>query len=179
MAEARNTHVHQLLPEVYEELRRLAAGYLRRDAGETLQPTVLVHEAFLKVQGLARLEVKSQTHLVALTAVAMRQILVDHVRARKALKRGGGWQRVTLDTSALLDESSSRSPIERVEEALTRLEQVDPQAGRIVELKFYGGLTEAQIASELDRSERWVRLHWSHARGWMRREMARSAHPEN
>jgi RNA polymerase sigma-70 factor (ECF subfamily) len=164
---------HQFLPAVYDELRRLAAGYLRRPSDDrTLQPTVLVHEAFLKVQAMRRLDVKSRTHLVALAAVAMRQILVDHVRTRRALKRGGGWSRVTLDTSVITEQPAGGTQIERVEEALERLEQLDPEEARIVELKFFGGLTEAEIADEMSRSVRWVRQHWAHARGWMRREIS-------
>lgn len=174
MADERNERVHELLPSAYEELKRLAGHYLRPEsATQTLDPTALVHEAFLKLQGFSRLDVRGRTHLIALTAVAMRQILIDHVRARRALKRGGDWHRVTLDTAAIFESRSGASDVENVEAALAKLEVLDPQEARIVELKFFGGLTEAEIGEEMHRSERWVRLHWAHARGWMRRELAK------
>ncbi len=170
----RNERAHELLPAVYSELKRLAGSYLRNERAEiTLEPTALVHEAFIKVQGLERLGIKGRTHLISLAAIAMRQILIDHLRTRMALKRGGDQQRISLTLAqGLLEEP--RQDLGALEAALSRYELIDPRAARVVELKFFGGLTEAEIGRVMDRSERWVRGQWALARAWLRRELERS-----
>ena len=161
----------RLLPAVYDEVRAVAAAYLRRERFDhTLRPTALVHEAYLKLRrgGVAP---AGRVHLLALAAAAMRQILVDHARARAAQKRGGGWQRVTVESSVALSQDGVEDVL-AVHEALARLGTVDPRGAHIVEMRFFGGLTEVEIAEELGISERWVREQWTHARAWLRRDLA-------
>jgi RNA polymerase sigma factor (TIGR02999 family) len=161
-----------LMPQVYEELRRIAARYLKQErTNHTLQPTALVNEVFLKFDRQARLDVVGRTHFVALAATAMRQILIDYAKRKKSAKRGGGALVITLDEAASLSEANSEAILD-LEAALEKLERLDPTEARIVELKFFGGLTEAEIASELGMSDRWVRDQWAHARAWLRRELA-------
>lgn len=163
--------IDRLLPSVYEEVRAVAAAYLRRERTDhTLQPTALVHEAYLKLQrgGIAP---SGSVHLLALAASAMRQILVDHARARDAQKRGGGWERITVDRAVALTDGGVEDVI-AVHEALGRLATVDPRGSQIVEMRFFGGLSGAEVAEVLGISERWVREEWSHARAWLRRELS-------
>lgn len=161
----------RLIPAVYDEVRAVAAAYLSRERPDhTLQPTALVHEAYLKLQrgGVAP---EGRIHLLALAAAAMRQILVDHARARAAQKRGGGWQRVTVDSAVAFSQDGIEDVL-AVHEALARLATVDARGAHVVEMRFFGGLTEAEIAEELGISERWVREQWTHARAWLRRDLA-------
>lgn len=165
--------VARLLPEVYEELRSLAAHYLRQERSDhTLQPTALVHEAFLKLSRQSRLDVNDRTHFLALAAGAMRQVLVDHARAHLAAKRGGGWQRITVDESVAVSEGGIEDLL-ALDDTLKRLAEVDEPAARIVEMRFFAGLTEVEIAEAMGMSERWVRSQWAFARAWLRREMAK------
>ncbi|MCC6650016.1 MAG: sigma-70 family RNA polymerase sigma factor [Candidatus Eisenbacteria bacterium] len=163
--------VADLLPEVYEELRSLAAHYLRQErVGHTLQPTALVHEAFLKLSRQSRLDVNDRTHFLAIAAGAMRQVLVDHARAHLAAKRGGGWQRITVDESVAVSAGGIEDLL-ILDDTLRRLAELDEPAARIVEMRFFAGLTEAEIAQAMGMSERWVRGQWAFARAWLRREM--------
>jgi RNA polymerase sigma-70 factor (ECF subfamily) len=160
------------MPEVYEDLRQIAEGYLRRERPDhTLEPTALVHEAFLKLASQSRLAPNDRTHFLALAAGAMRQILVDHARAAHALKRGGGWQRISV-AEAISEASQGSENLLSLDTALQRLAEEDERAAVIVEMRFFSGLTEAEIAAELGMSERWVRAQWAHARAWLRRQMA-------
>ncbi len=164
--------VAHLLPDVYEELRSLAAHYLRRERPDhTLQPTALVHEAFLKLSRQSKLDVNDRTHFLAIAAGAMRQVLVDHARTHLAQKRGGGWQRITVDESIAVSASGIEDLL-ALDDTLSRLAAVDTVAARIVEMRFFAGLTEVEIAEALGMSERWVRGQWAFARAWLRREMA-------
>lgn len=163
--------VAHLLPEVYEELRSLAAHYLRQErVDHTLQPTALVHEAFLKLSRQSRLDVNDRTHFLAIAAGAMRQVLVDHARAHLAAKRGGGWQRITVDESVAVSAGGIEDLL-ILDDTLRRLAELDEPAARIVEMRFFAGLTEAEIAQAMGMSERWVRGQWAFARAWLRREM--------
>ena len=165
----------RLMPEVYDELKAVASAYLRRERpNHTLQATALIHEAYLKLSQRGQFAVADRSHLMALAARAMRQILVDHARARAAEKRGGGWQRVTLSSIVAITHGDAEDVL-AVHEALTRLAAVDLLAASIVEMRFFGGLTEAEIAAELGITERWVGHHWAHARSWLQREMAADA----
>ena len=162
------------MPLVYDELRALAGRYLRRERpNHTLQPTALVHEAWLKLARLDRIQIRDRTHFLALAASAMRQILVDHARAHRALKRGGDWMRVTLDDSLVPDGAASDELI-ALDRALLRLGEHDERAMRIVEMRFFAGLTEAEIAESIGMSARWVRQQWAFARAWLKREMTRA-----
>ncbi len=160
------------MPQVYEDLRQIAEGYLRHEQpGHTLEPSALVHEAYLKLSSQSRLPVNDRRHFLALAAGAMRQILVDHARAARALKRGGGWQRISV-SEAISEASSGSEDLLALDAALQRLAVEDEVAARIVEMRFFAGLTEAEIAAVLGKTERWVRLQWAHARAWLRQQMA-------
>jgi RNA polymerase sigma factor (TIGR02999 family) len=162
----------ELLPLVYDELRRLAASYLRRErADHTLQPTALVHEAYLKLVDQRLDRWQNRSHFFGIAAQAMRRILVDHARAHDAAKRGAGVERVTLDEHALLGESSSIDLI-ALDEALTRLATLDPRQARIVELRFFAGLEVDETARVLDVSPATVKRDWAMARAWLHRELA-------
>jgi len=160
-----------LLAELYEELRALAAHHLRGErAGHTLQPTALVHEVYLRMQGKKGLEVTQRTHFMAIASIAMRRVLVDHARARAAQKRGGGVTHVSVGPASAITEDRTEDVL-AVDAALTKLAKVDPQAERVVEMRFYAGMTEEEIAEVLNVSDRSVRKQWSFARAWLRREL--------
>lgn len=157
----------RLLPLVYEELRRLARGVARRGpADEVLQPTALVHEAFLRLVDGKLTVARDREHFLALAATAMRQILADHARRARALKRGGNWRRETRVEPCT---PSDGEPVDLLllDEVLTRLESVDPRQHRIVELRFFGGLDMEQIARALDVSVATVEREWRAARAWL------------
>lgn len=161
-----------LMPLVYDQLRRLAARRLREErADHTLQPTALVNEVYLKFAQQQRLEAGGRTHFLALASTAMRQVLVDHARRKRSAKRGGGALMVTLDEASAVAEGPEQDVL-ALNEALERLAQVDPQEARIVEMSFFGGMTQVEIARAFDRSERWVRDQLTHAKAWLRRELA-------
>lgn len=173
----------RLLPHVYEELRALAANFFQQQpANHTLQPTALVHEAYLKLAGSGRDRWESRKHFFDVAAMAMRQLLTDHARRRASLRHGGGAIRITLsDSDGVLVGAAAESAgasadgdldVEALDAALTRLSALDPRQGRIVELRYLAGLTNDQTADILGISERTVRLEWQTARAWLRREMA-------
>ncbi len=160
-----------LLPIVYEQLRAVAGGFFRAQAGhQTLQPTALVHEAYIKIIGGKNQDWESRAHFCAVASMAMRQILHDRARMRRTAKRGGGAQRVPLDH---IETPSGRDLINLValDDALTRLADIDPQQARIVELRFFGGLTVAEVARVLDIPLRTTEREWQHVRLWLRREI--------
>ncbi len=157
---------------VHGELRRVASDLMRRERPDhTLQPTALVNEAYLRLVDASRVEWQSRAHFFGIAARAMRQILVDHARERAAEKRGGGWQRVTLDEQLDLSADSELDLFE-LDDALTRLGEMDVRMARIVELRFFGGLTVNEVAQVLEISKRTVQREWWTARMWLRRELA-------
>ena len=161
--------VDQLLPLVYDELRAIAANYFsRQPADHTLQPTALVHEVFLRLVDPACVQIKDRAHFFALAAKAMRQILVDHARRKHAAKRGGAMHEMPLEEVAAPD---SMLPVDLValDEALLRLAKLDERQSRIVEMRFFGGLSNQEVADVLVVSLRTVEGEWSMARGWLRR----------
>jgi RNA polymerase sigma factor (TIGR02999 family) len=165
----------QLLPLVYEELRRLAAHKLAQEKpGQTLQPTALVHEAYLRLVGAEQAQRwDSLGHFFAAAAEAMRRILIDSARRKQADKHGGGWQRhELLETELAID--STGAELFAVDEALARLAAREPVIARLVELHFFAGLTLQQAAQCLGLSERTTYRHWAYARAWLRRELDRS-----
>ena len=165
----------RLIPQVYEELRRIAAGYMRRERPDhTLQPTALVHEAYAHLIEQPHQPWQNRAHFLATAAQVMRHILVDHARARRANKRGGVQQQVTLD-EALLTSNDRTVDILSIHEAVERLTAFDLRQGKVVELHFFGGLTFDEIALVLGVSERTAKREWSMARAWLRTELAERA----
>jgi RNA polymerase sigma-70 factor, ECF subfamily len=164
-----------LMPQVYDELRRLAANYLRRERpGQNLQPTALVHEAFLRLSREKNQPWQNRTHFLAIAALSMRQILVQRARARHADKRGGkDAERITLDESVIADRPSATDGIDvlALDAALEKLAALDPQQAKIVELRYFGGLTVEEVAEALDSSPATVKRHWTLARAWLRKEL--------
>lgn len=160
--------IHTLL---YDELRAIAANHLQRERDDhTLQPTALVHEAYLRLQARGGRGFADRTHYLAYASIAMRRVLVDHARARAALKRGGGATKVTVGDANALTEDRTEDVLS-VDQALTKLAAVDGRAARIVEMRFFAGMTEAEVAAALGVSDRWVRKQWAFARAWLRRAM--------
>lgn len=164
----------QLLPLVYSEMRRIAARALRGERDDhTLQPTALVHEAYLKMVGGENVPWQNRAHFLGCAARVMRHILVDHARAHRAGKRGGAGQKVTL-TDALGIAQSTDVDLVALDDALKAFALVDEQKSQIVEMRYFGGLTEEEVAEVLGVSERTVRRGWTMAKAWLRREMSRS-----
>ena len=170
--------VAELMPLVYDELRRLAAGYLRRERpGQTLQATALVNEAFVRLSQERGNEFANRTHFLAIAALSMRQILVQRARARHAEKRGGGAERITFDEAVAGADAPPGDGIEilALDDALTRLAALDAQQARIVEMRYFGGLTIEETAEALEISPATVKRQWTLARAWLRRELDPSA----
>jgi RNA polymerase sigma factor (TIGR02999 family) len=160
-----------LLPLIYDELRRISSAYLRHERRDhTLQTTALVHEAYLRLAGQHDLGWKNRAHFRAIAAKTMRRILVEHARARGRKKRGAAAERVVLDDAVDL---TSSGPLELavIDQALTRLERLDPQQARIVELRFFAGLSVEETAEVLTVSRTTVKRDWAMARAWLRREL--------
>src|SRR5689334_17447495 len=160
---------------VYDELRQVAAAALRRERPEhTLQPTALVHETFLRLADDSAIWWENRSHFLAIASKVMRRILVEHARGRNAQKRGSGEVKRTLDE---IDVPMPMMPIDldlvTLDEALARLATIDPRQARIVELRFFGGLTVEETAAVVGSSPRTVKRDWQVARAWLRREMAR------
>lgn len=161
----------KLTPLVYEELRQQAARYLRRERpGHTLQTTALIHEAYLRLVDVKEVAWQSRAHFFAIAANLMRRILVDHARRRDADKRGGSQIRVRPD-EAFGVVNAIDVDLLAIDEALSRLETIDPQQARVVELRFFSGLTVEETAAALGVSPKTVKRDWSVARAWLRREI--------
>jgi len=159
-----------LLPLVYNELHRVAAAAMRRERpGQTLQTTALVHEAYLRLLREPNTRWEDRAHFCGIAARSMRQILVEHARARGAAKRGGHWRRVTL-TDAPQQERAGVD-VEVLDQALTRLAKMSPDLARLVELRFFGGLTIEETAEVLGVSPATVKRQWASARAWLQYEI--------
>ncbi len=161
----------QMLPQVYEELRRLAGNYLRKERSDhTLQPTALVHEAYLRLLEQRTAKWHNRAHLLAISAKIMRRILLNHAEARGTTKRGGGTTRLSLDVA--LDVFDQRNiPAAALHAALRELEALDPRQGQIVELRFFGGLSIEDTAEVLGISPATVKREWGIAKLWLEREL--------
>jgi RNA polymerase sigma factor (TIGR02999 family) len=164
----------EILPEIYGELRVLAASYLQRERpGHTLQPTALVHEAYLRLADQRKVDWKSRNHFLAIAARIMRRVLMQHAEARGAAKRGGGDTPIELD--AALDLFDRKEiPAVALHNTLRELEALDPRQGQIVELRFFGGLSIEETAEVMGISPATVKREWAIARMWLEREMAGS-----
>ena len=164
--------MEKLMPLVYSELRRLATNYLRRErAGHTLQPTALVNEAYLKLVDQRNARWQNRAHFFGIAAQLMRRILVDHARQRQAVKRGGADQQRLSVTSAETVIKQPEIDLLALNEAMDELTQMDPQQGRIVELKFFGGLSIEEIAEVLSIGHATVERDWKMARAWLRKQL--------
>lgn len=164
----------ELIPLVYGELRRLAAGYMRRERTDhTLQPTALVHEAFLKLVEQRSIDWKSRAHFFGIAAQMMRRILIDHARGHLREKRGAGQRAVPINDALAFAPEQSLELI-RLDESLQRLAKLDVRQARIVELRFFGGLTVEQTAESLAISEKTVKRDWSMAKAWLHGDLKAS-----
>jgi RNA polymerase sigma-70 factor, ECF subfamily len=163
----------QLTPLVYSELRRMARRYMRQQPdGHTLQTTALIHEAYLRLVGQPEKQWQSRAHFFGVAAQAMRHILVDYARARKVAKRGGNPHQVSLDQAMVISPLGSGDLV-ALNDALETLSKLDRRQSQVVELRFFGGLTEEEIATVLKVSPRTVRSDWRLARSWLMRELDR------
>jgi RNA polymerase sigma factor (TIGR02999 family) len=170
--ETRAAALQQVLQMLYPELRRLAARLMRRERpGHTLQPTALLHEAFLDLVDATAVDWESRAHFMGVAARVMRRILVDHARRHVARKRGGGLRQVTLDEALDLGPRNGSLDVLHLHDALERLAALDARGAQVVELRVFGGLTVEEAASALGVSKRTVDTDWSVARMWLAREL--------
>jgi RNA polymerase sigma factor (TIGR02999 family) len=160
-----------LVPLVYDELRRLAASYLRRERpGQTLQATALVHDVYLRLLQDSRLSWQNRAHFFGIAARSMRQILIERARARHAVKRGGDRVRVTFDPGLIVAVRDSID-FEALDDALTRLAAQDPELARVVEVRFFGGLSIEETAEAMGISPATVKRRWTLAKAWLARDL--------
>lgn len=163
--------LERLVPMVYDELRRLAHRHLEREpTGHTLTTTDLVHQAYLQLAGQSRTEWRNESHFMAVAAIAMRRILVDHARAHASAKRGGALRRVPIDSVDLAADERAELLV-ALDEALERLRVLDARQARVVECRFFAGMSEEQTADALEIAVRTVRRDWAKARSWLYREI--------
>jgi RNA polymerase sigma factor (TIGR02999 family) len=166
-----NGALERLIPIVYDELRRVAARYMRGEqAGHTLQATALVHEAYLRLAREQDRTWANRAHFFAVSAQIMRNLLLDHARAASRAKRGGGLADTALDEAPGLI-ATDPDELLALDEALRRLTEMDPRAARIVELRYFTGLSNAEVAAVLDTSEKTVKRDWSAAKAWLQAEL--------
>jgi RNA polymerase sigma factor (TIGR02999 family) len=164
----------ELLPLVYDELRALARSFLSRERpGQTLQPTALVHEAYLRLVSGASLDWEGRGHFFAAAAEAMRRILIERARRRSRIRHGGGQERITFEEETLRAEPDPETLL-LLDDALHRLERHDVSMAKVVKLRYFAGLTVDETASCLDLSARTVNRQWTGARAWLLREMSRT-----
>lgn len=178
------------MPLVYDELRRIAARYVSRERpGQTLQATALVNEAFVRLSAERPRQFQNRTHFLAIAALSMRQILIQRARARRAAKRGGAPLRITLDDANVAAGSGAAGygagtpdpgdiDVLALDEALGRLAALDPDLARIVELRYFGGLTVEETAEAVGSSPATVKRHWAMARAWLKRALEGSPPPD-
>lgn len=171
IAEGHDSDAERLMPLVYDQMRALAGSMINQEIpGHTLQPTALVNEAYLKLADQNRVNWKGKTHFFAIGAKVMRRILVDHARGRKRQKRGGGMRRITLGDDMKVSSRNDEDVL-AIEEALTKLAELDPRQVEIIEMRFFGGMTVEEVAEVLSVSKRTVESDWTMARAWLRREL--------
>jgi RNA polymerase sigma-70 factor, ECF subfamily len=161
----------RLMPLVYNELRRLAHRYMKRQKdGQTLQTTAVVHEAYLRLAGRDEVNWQNRAHFFAVCAQVMRNLLVDRARARSAEKRGGGTNQVALDESDLMAPGQLDEVLE-LNEALDKLSQIDPRKSKIIEMRYFGGMSVEETAAVLELSPITIKREWLKARAWLYLEM--------
>jgi RNA polymerase sigma-70 factor, ECF subfamily len=163
----------KLVPVVYDELRRLAAYYMHQERSDhTLQATALVHEAYLRLVDQRHVDWKNRNHFFGVAAQLMRRVLLMHAREHQAAKRGGGAQKVSLDETAIFSPAQAEELV-ALDELLTRLAALDPQQARIVEFRFFAGLSVEETAELMNISTSTVKRDWAMAKAWLAREMGR------
>lgn len=163
----------KLTPMVYEELRRLAHHYMSHERpGHTLQTTALINEAYLRLVNRKGVHWQNRAHFFAIAATLMRSILVDHARSHAYAKRGGGARRTALDEAMIVSQQRAAEVV-ALDDVLKELADFDPQQSRIVELRFFGGLTIEETAGALDLSPATIKREWSTARAWLYRELSK------
>ncbi len=168
----------KLFPAVYQELRRLARNYMRRERAEhTLQTSALVNEAYLRLVDYKQVRWQNRAHFYAVAAQAMRRILVDYARAHRAAKRGAGGQKVSLDEAAIISEERAEELL-ALDNALSRLEQLDERKCRIVEMRYISGLSVEEVAEVVGISARTVEREWRAAKAWLYREISKGSRDE-
>jgi RNA polymerase sigma factor (TIGR02999 family) len=178
LTEGRREVLDQLMPVVYEELKSVAQAQLRRERpGHTLNTTALVHEAYLKLINVEKVQWRDRAHFFAMAARLMRRILIDYARTRNRDKRGGGAVAVTLDDSLQLSGEQAEDLVE-LDEALTRLESLSERQARVVEYRCFAGLSVEETAAVLETSPATVKRDWAFARAWLNRELGGSGEPD-
>ena len=160
-----------LVDDAYGELRRVAERYVRRERAQTVQATELVHEAYLRLARDAPARWENRAHFIAIAAIAMRRLLVERARRRGAVKRGGPHVQVTLDESLLTTQPDAGVDLVALDRALTRLAALDASHARVVELRYFGGLSVEETAEAMSISPATVKRHWALARAWLLREL--------
>ncbi|HKA18137.1 MAG TPA: sigma-70 family RNA polymerase sigma factor [Blastocatellia bacterium] len=164
--------LEQLVPLVYDELRRLARGYMRREGqGHTLQTSALINEAYLRLVDQKTVQLQNRAQFFGFAAQLMRRILVDHARSRSRIKRGGGARMVSLAEQAVI--SNDVAEVIALEGALKNLAEMDPRKAQIVEMKFFGGLTNEEVAEVLKVTSRTVEREWRKAKAWLHRAISK------
>jgi RNA polymerase sigma factor (TIGR02999 family) len=169
---ARDPGLDLAVEDIYGELRKVADRYVRRERAQSVQATDLVHEAYLRLASDKPIRFQNRAHFVAIAAIAMRRLLVERARKRDAAKRGGRQVQVTLDEGLLAaDPAASAIDVIAIDRALTRLATLDAQQARIVELRYFGGLSVEETAEALSISPATVKRHWTLAKAWLLREL--------
>ena len=172
--EGRREALEDLMPLVYDDLRRVAVGYMRHEAaGHALQPTALVHEAYVRLIDQKQVKWRNRAHFFGVAAGMMRRILVDYARRRRADKRGGEWERVTLAEHEVAAPAAAPIDVLSLHESLERLAAFDPQQERIVELRYFGGLTIEETAEVVGISAATVVREWTVAKAWLQHDLSR------
>jgi|ERR1051326_307003 RNA polymerase sigma factor (TIGR02999 family) len=165
----------KLMPLIYEELRRLARHYMRRErSGHTLQTTALVNEAYLRLINRKHVHWQNRAHFFAIAAQLMRSILVDHARSHAYAKRGGGAHKIALDEVMVISQQRAAEVV-ALDEALKQMAEIDPQQARIVELRFFGGLTIEEAAEVMGLSPATIKREWATAKAWLYHELSQSS----
>ncbi len=168
LSEGKSQVVDDILPLIYEELRSLASNYLRRERSDhTLQPTALVHEAYLKLIDQTQVKWQNRAHFFGVAANIMRRILVDHARKHTADKRGGAAEKLPLEEEILIVSEGKSAELLALDEALKNLAKIDEMKSKIVELRYFGGLSVEETAEVLGVSEITVKRHWRMAKAWL------------
>jgi RNA polymerase sigma factor (TIGR02999 family) len=166
--------LERLMPLVFEDLRQLARKHFRREPdGHTLQPTALVHEVYVRLAGQRKVEWDNRAQFFAFAAMLMRRILVDHAKARRTAKRGGGVRKLPLDDAFAMPGGEDLDVL-RLDQALDELAGIDPRQARIVELRFFVGLTQEEVAEVMELSVTTVKREWRSARLWLFRQVSRN-----